>query len=119
MTNEELQILLPLAAKACGLNPELVEFRNSRVGNFKLVEHKKSFAIKAADGGKWNPLESLEQCAEMNAALEHNTHWSEKVVWVGYGNTSSSAEHNGTAADRLRAWMEVSVRAAAKVGEKK
>lgn len=26
---------------------------------------------------------------------------------------------NGTAADRLRAWMEVSVRAAAKVGEKK
>lgn len=45
MTNEELQILLPLAAKACGLNPEPVEFRNSRVGNFKLVEHKKSFVL--------------------------------------------------------------------------
>ena len=106
MTNEEIQRLLPLAAKACGFDVR------GFIGSRFLVDFPGDLR------GEWNPLSSVEACAEMNATLEHSTHWQLKVVWVGYGNKSSSAEHNGTTADKLRAWMEASVRAAARVGEK-
>ncbi len=120
MTNEELQTLLPLAAKAIGICA---------------YEHNGRFFYDGAfdNAHPFIPHEDGKQCAWMNAALEHNTSWLTRFRDIGPGllqitdlveisHTSGVAvevEHDGTMQDKLRAWMEASVRAAAKVGEKK
>ena len=100
MTNEELEKLLPLAAKAMGL---------------------KGTAALGTIQGRWIPAFDSEQCAEMNAALDHDTTWLRNCVAVGTTlllDEDGWIKHNGTTADKLRAWMEASVRAAARVGER-
>lgn len=108
MTNEELQTLLPLAAKACGFGVR------GFIGDHFIVDFPGNYR------GKWNPLSSAEDCAEMNAALNHNTYWWPDRVYIGNDTTGTAeAQHDGTTQDKLRAWMEASVRAAVIVGEKK
>lgn len=107
MTNEERQTLLRQAALAVGLN---IRENNGRF--FFDGPFDSSF--------EWRPHVNSEQCAEMNATLEHNTHWTDDSIGVGtllLGGGGKWAKHNVTTADKVRAWMEASVRAAARVGE--
>lgn len=104
---EELQTLLPLAVKACGYSV------CGWIGERFIINHP------CGDRVEWNPSKDVIDCAEMNAALMLNTAWHETFVWVGSGAVGISVEHDGTQQDKMRAWMEASVRAAAKVGEKK
>ncbi len=120
MTKEELQTLLPLAAKVCGIEVAPGNFDWNVVGGGYTL-------------GPWIPHLDSSQCAWMNAALELNTSWLTRFRDTGPGllqitdlveisHTSGVAvevEHDGTTQDKLRAWMEASVRAAARVGEKK
>ena len=55
--------------------------------------------------------------AELNAALNQDTLFCADSVIVGHGITAE-VKHNGTTQDKLRAWREASLRAAAMVGER-
>lgn len=113
MTKEETQNLLPLAAKACGRPDQYLSTRGCPTTEQEFAE--KGWAI-------WQPNIDVEQCAWMNAALGHDTWWNEfncQRVSVGTLREMCVEEHNGTTQDKLRAWMEASVRAAARIGEKK
>lgn len=124
ISNDELAHLLPLAAKACGRPDQYLSTRGCPTTEQEFAE--KGWAI-------WQPHVDTGQCAWMNAALGHNTSWLTRFrdTWPGllqitdlvevchpYG-VAVEVEHNGTTQDKLRAWMEASVRAAARIGEKK
>lgn len=112
ISNDELAHLLPLAAKAMGYKVSELRFRN----------HPGLFVVSPVQSDSWDPSDDILQCAEMNAALGHDTRWNElncQRVSVGTLREMCVEEHNGTTQDKLRAWMEASVRAAARIGEKK
>ena len=73
-----------------------------------------------SDARAFAPHKSDDQAAELNAALDHNTKWfvMSPIVQVGEGMAATKAEHDGTTQDKLRAWREASIRAAAMVGER-
>ena len=109
MTNEELEKLLPLAAKAMGYELTGDGYARKPLGDGRY------------ENFPWNPADDAPQCAKMNAALGHNTYWYayDDLTLVGVGSLYeglAEVEHNGTRADVMRAWMEASVRAAARVG---
>lgn len=69
ISNDELAHLLPLAAKAMGYKVSELRFRN----------HPGLFVVSPVQSDSWDPSDDILQCAEMNAALGHDTRWNELV----------------------------------------
>lgn len=110
ITNEELKRLLELAALALGLELGLWNDGNE--------PYSSGIGFVLASNAIWNPHANSGQCAEMNAALGHDDCWRDGFVHVYLRDAWGFCEpHDGTTQDKLRAWREASLRAAAKVGE--
>lgn len=110
MTPEQKRELLTLAARACGIECDIVEF--GTLGVFK--------GVNSYGEVVFNPLHSPGDCAEMEDALEIALDWGGGYVIAAAFNFEITKRENYMGKDsRGAARRLASVRVAAEIGRRK